>query len=178
MIVTYSHEQMLSLWRHLLAVEPLRLDCEVGRTDSVDLDAMIAPVMRAWYLHVLDSADLKLLPVENVAAEALCEPRLRGVTVVVPPQRARRIVSVAFAGWPMPVRADASEADVMRCGANACWPVPMAATLADGSIAAAAVAGGALTQLWAVVDAGPHAYVFDESLINTITDYARRVLQM
>lgn len=172
MIVTYTHEQMLALWRHLLAVEPLRLDCRVERTDSVDVDAMLAPVMRCWYLHLLSTAPPALLPVANVAAEAECVSRLRGVTLVTPPPRARRVVAVSFEGWSAPVEPVSRAGDVTCCADNTYWPEPMAAMLPDGRVAVAATDGRPLAQLLAVTDPGPDSYTLDESLINTIKDYA------
>ena len=72
MKITLTREEMLALWRRMRTVEPLRLDCSVGRTDSVDIDAILDGEMRLWYLNLLDSADPDLLPVENVADAADC----------------------------------------------------------------------------------------------------------
>ena len=41
MKITLTREEMLALWRRMRTVEPLRLDCSVGRTDSVDIDAIL-----------------------------------------------------------------------------------------------------------------------------------------
>lgn len=53
---------MLAQWKLRHYMEPLRDDCEVTRYDGVNVDSLIALEMQDWYLHLLDTAPLKMVP--------------------------------------------------------------------------------------------------------------------
>lgn len=172
MKITLTREEMLALWRRMRTVEPLRLDCSVGRTDSVDIDAILDGEMRLWYLNMLDSADPDLLPVENVADAADCSTAApSSVMTVRLPEQVRRVVSVRFSQWESPIAPDADPEQVRRCAANPLWHRPLAGAISRHTLTVCQP-GGSLEEIMAVTDPGPETYIFDESLLNTVADHA------
>ena len=69
MIVELTRDDMLRLWRTRAGLEPLRTDCRVEAVDGTDADSVLEPMMRAWYLNLLDTADTRLLRTEDVSHE-------------------------------------------------------------------------------------------------------------
>ena len=52
MEITLTPDEMLERWRLYRAMEPLRADCVVERTDGLDIDTILRIQMRAWYLDL------------------------------------------------------------------------------------------------------------------------------
>lgn len=177
MIKTYSRSEMLVLWRRAAGLEPLRSDCTVDRTDGVDVDAMIEPRMRSWYLQLLDTAPVELLRVEDVAAEVVTTANVGrpGALGTLPP-RVRRLVSIRQTGWKtatVPVGA-AEGAERLRRSLNpflAPGPqTPLCVVLGRSMELQPFEDGDVVVSARAVTDPGPATYVLDESLLTTIPD--------
>lgn len=102
MTVTLTHEEMLAQWKLRRALLPLRLDCEVTRRDTVDVDRLAALEMRDWYLRLLDTAPVELTGVTDLAGEVAVTAVDDGTATVVLPPGCRRVVSVEMEGWERP----------------------------------------------------------------------------
>lgn len=167
---TLTEAEMLRLWRLRRGVEIPRLDCTVNRSDGPDVDSILRGELRARYLDRLDHAPLSSL----VVTEAdLGEVEVRAIAprlaIVTPPPGTRRIVSVRADGWPAPVGADSSRAQVERAAACPLWGRPMAALLPDGNILITPCSDAVIASLSVIIDHGPQIYEFDESLWNDPT---------
>jgi hypothetical protein len=177
MKLTLTRSQMLEMWRRIRAVEPLRLDCTVERTDGVDLDAMLADEMRAWYLHLLHTAPTSMLCPMDMTAQARVVAAGDGVaaaSVSLPADGGVvRVLAVRFAGWKAAVAPCSTVERVMRLAANPyCTGLSEAALTPDGAVVASGVQGAAaLTELLCVVDHGEEVYQFDDSALTEICDY-------
>lgn len=169
---TYSESAMLELWRLLRAAEPLRLDCTVGRTHGVDMDAIYKNRMRGWYLNLLDRGREEFLAPENVAEGARVE-RQGNLTVIAAPEGVRRILRLRFASWPAAIAPRADEATVRARAGNHFSKRPLAALLAPRLVAASG-ASGQLVELIAAVDHGPQIYCFDDSALLSLTQNTQK----
>lgn len=177
MLLTLTHSEMLKLWRTAAGLEPLRSDCRVERVEGLDADAIIEPRMRAWYLHLLDTAPAGLLPVADVADEIVLTPGLgRAAATATLPARVRRLLSVRLTGWRNQALPSAVGDASRRCAMS------LNPYLQPGPCHPMCVAGGRRLELrpfedgdivleaTAVVDPGSESYVLDESLLATIPD--------
>lgn len=169
---------MLAQWKLRHYMEPLREDCEVTRYDGVNVDSLIALEMRDWYLHLLDTAPLRMVPVKDLASEtAQIDRSETGAVVVKLPENVRRVVSVNIQGCSediVPItdmndyRLSLQKSEFSRGGI--CEPVAVLSV------------GGSLTvyckdefgklpvveHIYAVVAPEADTYVFDESALSTI----------
>lgn len=163
MKLTFTREEMREKWRRIRAVEPMRLDGVVSRTDGPDVDAIMEAEMRAWYLDLLDHGPLSALCLVNKASEAKMEARVTGEPVIVtPPSGTRRVTALRFSSWPMAIAPSATPEAVMAAVSSAMWKRPLAAILPDGTVAVAGAAG-TLKTLTVAFDEGPETYKFDDS---------------
>lgn len=155
---------MLRLWRQMAAIEPLRLDCTVERTDGPDIDAGLKREMRAWYLNLLDSGPVSALAPVDLASTAAVEKSTDGLTVITAPADARRILSVRFSGWSAPIVPEEAPANALANAANPYLRRPRVYRLSPGSVAVGG-ASGTLQTLMCAVDHGPQVYVLDDSFL-------------
>lgn len=158
---------MLQLWRQLTAVEPLRLDCSVGRTDGPDIDAILRRQMRAWYLDLLDHGDERFLVPVDLAANASIST-LNGVTHLTAPEDCRRILRVNFSGWASPLAPQASTPPLIS-SLNPFCQRPAVVSVSPREVIVYG-AEGRLTSLSCAVDHGPQAYSFDDSALTLISN--------
>ena len=93
-----SESEMITLWKQILHLEVPRSDCDVERTDGIDLDAMVATHIKQWYAHLLRTAPLHLVPVEDVIGSATMVSG-QGVCTVQLPERCARPVEVKMMAW-------------------------------------------------------------------------------
>jgi hypothetical protein len=175
MKLTLTRSQMLDLWRRIRAVEPLRLDCTVERTDGVDLDATLTNEMRAWYLHLLHTAPPSMLCPMDMTAQARVVAAGDGsaASVSLPAESGVvRVLAVRFSAWPAAVAPCAAVERVMRLAANPfCSEMREAAVTPDGAVVASGAQGATLTELLCVVDHGEEVYQFDDSALIEICNY-------
>lgn len=92
---------MLDLWRLRRGLQPQRTDCTVVRTDGVDIDGLLGRQIDDWYLNLLDTAPVEMLPVTEMRTRV--EPVLdeNGSVDVILPDVCRRLVSVKLKGWQL-----------------------------------------------------------------------------
>lgn len=161
MIKTYSHQEMLKIWRRNIGLEPLRADCTIEAYEGIEINDIIGRRMRKWYLELLDTAPAHLLPLEDVGAQSSVAGR-----VVSLPANARRPLSVKLKGWPRaaliavearPARISPNYGDI----SGRRWPTARRA----GGVLEVSPEGTAVESLVAVVDPGPDTYILDESLL-------------
>ena len=164
MKVTYTKAEMLALWRRIRAVEPLRLDCVVGRTDGPDLDAELTREMRTWYLDLLDHGPLEHVAPEEAADQATVSTPTDSIVLVTAPEGTRRVLSVEFEGWPVPLAPQTEPALLARRASNPFLVRPDAAIIGPDKIAVIGVVGS-LTSLVCVIDPGPDLYIFDDAAL-------------
>ena len=174
MLRSYTHSEMLELWRSVAGLEPLRADCTVEAVEGLDADGVIVPRMRTWYLNLLDTAPAHLLPVADVASECVLKALPGGAAAVELPQKVRRLLRVRLSGWsraavPGEIRADTP---AMRLNPY-CGPgkaAPMCELSGRTVVLRPASASDKLAEVLAVVDPGSTLYDLDESLISSIPD--------
>ena len=177
MKLNLNKAEMLAQWMLRRHLEPVRADCRVERSDSVDLERVCAAEMRAWYLELLATAPAALLSPRDVAGEAEAEASADGYSVEVwLPENVVRPLSVRLAGWHRGavVRLPGG-ADERRCasrfGAGGIAE-PVAFLEPDGrlrlfsrpSLRRAPV----VEYLEAAVDTGEELYSFDERALDLI----------
>lgn len=104
MKIRLSPDEMLAQWKLRRGFAPLRTDCEISRSDGIDLDAVLRLEMRDWYLNLLLSAPIEMLATTNIANEIALLPALNGEAIVVLPENCRRIVEFQLQGWEMPAK--------------------------------------------------------------------------
>lgn len=173
MIVELTRDDMLRLWRTRAGLEPLRTDCRVEAVDGTDADSVLEPMMRAWYLNLLDTADPRLLRTEDVSHEIVltrCDEHeaVEGML----PERVRRLLEVRMTSWLNPA-VPCTPAEAGRRHALALNPYtapgpthPLCSV--DGRrlhLQPYVEAGDVLVVARAVTDPGPELYVLDERLL-------------
>ncbi len=95
-----SKAEMLARWMSRRYLEPVRADCQVERSDAVDLAALCAREARDWYLELLATAPAELLSPVDVAKDCEAEAAADGYSVDVwMPENVVRPLSVRLAGW-------------------------------------------------------------------------------
>lgn len=164
---------MLGIWRRRLGYDDVRTDCSVESYDGHDVNGRIREAMRAWYLHLLDTADPRLLPHGPVAAESTQTAGPRRLLIRLP-DRCRRPLRMTAARWDAPAEADPDprRLDALRRLASPFgWPddsCPAMCLLPGGDIVAAPLDEGDAFTVVAVTDPADGSYVLDESLLDTI----------
>lgn len=116
--IDLGEQEMLALWKQVMRVTPVRRECVVERDDGIDLDAYLLVRLRQWYAHLLVTAPLEWVPVEDLKAEVPLAADERGVVTATLPERCVRPVEWMLAGWTRSVTAfpaaDAPEAAAQR----------------------------------------------------------------
>lgn len=103
MIKSYTLAEMEELWRRRLGLLENDCGCVVTRHDGTALNALIADRIRAWYAHLLRTADVSLLPVRDLAAdvETVRLASANCLELELPPQGVRPLL-VKLTDWPEP----------------------------------------------------------------------------
>ncbi len=166
MVKTLTDSEMLEIWRRARADGPLRLDCTVDRTDGPDVDAILTDEMRAWYLSLLDSAPVSRLALCNNAELARINAADDGILMLTAPAGCRRIISVFFDGWNIPVSVEPRHA-LPSSLRNPFCRRPRAFALAPDRIAVIG-ASGKLKEMNCAMDISDKVYIFDDSALNDI----------
>lgn len=174
-MLTLSKTEMLSIWRREHGFEPLRTDCTVEATDGIDIDAWLEPKMRRWYLRLLDTAPVHLLPVRELSRSVTLSSTSAPLAVVTPPEGVRRVISVRLQGWQRPVQ-PVAEGEAAAALARTASPYgrpgpcePLAVVRPDGTLLVGPVDIPVIDSFRAVVDPGPETYTLDESLIDGLS---------
>ena len=124
-----SSTEMLNLWKTILRLEPVRRDCTVERDDGIDIDALLQLHIRQWYAHLLNTAPVEWLPVEDVKAQVTLTLESGGKVSATVPAQCVRPVEWQLTAWQRPVTRflapDSHEAQVALdpyTGAGPCLP--------------------------------------------------------
>ncbi len=173
--MTYSHDQMLQMWMmiryHIPANDPAQIS--VDPSVGVDTQRIEEAAMRSWYLEQLDTAEVSLLPVENLARTVSVSYDGRGGGTITLPDRCRRAISVKLSGWTTPTLiidpthplARLQESPLSCGGINSPVAVSWGRQL---SVTPASVGETQIESLLCVVDDSPTLYRLDDRLLNTI----------
>lgn len=177
MKMTLSTEEMLNQWRLRRALEPLRSDCTVERTDGIDLDSLLRLEMRDWYLKLLDTASLEYLAPVDLAGDVALSVGDDGVATVNLPERCRRVVEVMLDEWERPATILAPDSPLARCQQSVYsrgGSVAPVAVQEAGRLRLYSVAGQSpvITRLLCVAEPEDGVYTFDERALSLIGDWA------
>lgn len=100
MIRKYTEAEMLSLYKRRMGLFEARNGGVVSRQDGSHLDEYLLTEMRAWYAQQLQTADIALLPVEDVSDEI--ESKLyvdESTAEIILPARGVRLAGIKLAEW-------------------------------------------------------------------------------
>lgn len=97
--VNFSENEMLAMWKRLMHIDVVRRECVVERDDGIDLDDMLRTRLRQWYAHLLLTAPIHWVPVEDLRAEVSLAADADGVVTAQLPQRCVRPVEWQMGGW-------------------------------------------------------------------------------
>lgn len=177
---TFTESEMLAIWRSRLGFDELHTDCSIESFDGYDVDSRIRQAMRAWYLRLLDTAQPRLLPCEQVEASSTQVFGHRQLLIRLP-GRCRRPLRMHADRWCSAAAPDCSERtllDLQRLASPFGWrddSFPIMCLLPDGAVVAAPLDCDDTFSIFAVVEPADGAYTLDESLLDTIpnrlTDY-------
>lgn len=104
MKITLSSTEMLAQWKLCWGFEPLREDCEITRSDGIDLDTLLRLEMRNWYLNLLKTAPIDMLAVKNIANDIAIVVNDDNSGIVQLPETCRRLVEFQLKGWKQPAK--------------------------------------------------------------------------
>lgn len=99
MKIKLSSDEMLAQWKLCRGFAPLRNDCEISRSDGVDLDAILRLEMRDWYLQLLSKAPVEMLSLTDISNVIAMVAQPDGTATVKLPENCRRLVSFHLQGW-------------------------------------------------------------------------------
>ncbi|MBO4870726.1 MAG: hypothetical protein J5565_01930 [Muribaculaceae bacterium] len=95
-----TETEMLALWKRVMHIEPVRRECAVERDDGINLDDFLLIHLRQWYAHLLLTAPIEWLPVEDLKTDVPLSSTDTGVATAMLPTRCVRPVEWRLAGWP------------------------------------------------------------------------------
>lgn len=104
MKIALSSAEMLAQWKLCRGFEPLREDCEITRTDGIDLDALLRLEMRNWYLNLLKTAPIDMLAITNIANDIAIVKNDDNTGTILLPESCRRLVEFQLKGWKRPAK--------------------------------------------------------------------------
>lgn len=171
---TYTQAAMLALWRRSLGLDELRNDCTVEVFEGRDVAAALLPMMRRWYLDLLDSAPAGRVPVQShtLAVQPVANSRAVSVTM---PAAVRRVIHVRADTWSM---AAGALARVSSPYAGPTVRRPLAVDRGDGTIDLYPGAGVASATVSAVTDPGDDIYTLDEALLGSIPTTITQITEL
>lgn len=180
---TYTQAAMLALWRRSLGLDELRNDCTVEVFEGRDVAAALLPMMRRWYLDLLDSAPAGRVPVQTVTPAVQPVANSRAVRVTLP-AAVRRVIHVRADTWSVavaPLAASMAAGALARVSSPYAGPTvrrPLAVDRGDGTIDLYPGAGVASAALAAVIDPGDDIYTLDEALLGTIPTTITQITEL
>lgn len=95
--------EMLALWKKELRLEPVVRDCNIERSDGIDIDAMLTLHIQQWYAHLLTTAPVEWLPIEDVKAHVTLTADDNGVVTATVPAQYVRPIEWQLTAWLRPV---------------------------------------------------------------------------
>lgn len=178
MLTHYSYQELSEIWLLKMGHIPLRTDTSLSRVDGYNLADLLQLEINQWYLNLLDSAPLDMLPVESVATDVKNLSVSDGIVTFDLPARCRRPVAVKLGDWRVAAtpftacdnpRLAALQQSVYTRG-GACHPV----AVIEGRklmLYSTSAAAPVLEQLDAVVEPAEGDYILDPSLLSTIPEF-------
>lgn len=98
-MINLSENEMLALWKRVMHIDVMRRECNVERDDGIMLDDMLLTHLRQWYAHLLASAPLTWVPIEDLRAEIQISSTDDGIVTAMIPERCVRPVEWQLAVW-------------------------------------------------------------------------------
>ncbi len=174
----YTQQEMLDIWRRCMGFDIIRNDCTIDTFDGIDTDATLIELIRQWYLTLLDTADPRLLPVEDIASQLSPVEYSPEIICLELPDTCRRVTEVYSSDWIAPIApADADDALIKMRFARMASPYarpglgsPLAAVRSRNLILSPCSSDSILS-VKAVVDPGENSYILDKTLLSTIPNY-------
>lgn len=101
MIIELTEQQMVDKWLLRKGFEPLRSDCQIVRSDGVNLREIARQECELWYEKILREAPAELLPTENLANDSsiVLSTCIAGSILFTLPERVVRPVGVKLSSW-------------------------------------------------------------------------------
>ena len=119
--IDYSENQMLAMWKRQMHIDVVRRECTVERDDGIDLDDMLLVRLRHWYAHLLLTAPLEWVPVEDLRAEVIVTATADGIVTAQLPERCVRPVEWQLAGWQHSVTMFVDPASTLARAQHSHW---------------------------------------------------------
>lgn len=177
--------EMLDLWKTVMRLQPVRRDCSVERDDGIDIDTLLTLHIRQWYAHLLNTAPVEWLPVEDVKADVTLTLESGGKVSATIPEQCVRPVEWRLTAWQHPVtqflNPDSHEAQVALdpyTGAGPCRP---AAIDYGNRLLLLSVPTGtqpALATARCVVRPADGTFAFHSAALSTIPEWAQSHLTL
>ncbi len=100
----YNMKEMKAIWRRRLGLLRQDCGCTVTTDDYTDMDLLLEDRIRSWYAGLLQTADISMVPVEEMKNEIpeVTQPA-QDILVVQLPFRGVRLASVQAEDWEVPV---------------------------------------------------------------------------
>ena len=98
-MINLTESEMLAMWKRLMHIDVVRRECVIERDDGIMLDDVLIHHIRQWYAHLLLTAPLHWLPIDDVGAQVQLSVDDDGVVTAVLPESFVRPVEWKLAGW-------------------------------------------------------------------------------
>lgn len=98
-LMKLAEPQMLKLWKLIMHLQPMHRDCTIEREDGVDVDSLLLLEMGCWYAHLLETAPVEWLPVDDVKGMCRLAMSDNGVVTATMPWHCVRPVEWKLKGW-------------------------------------------------------------------------------
>lgn len=99
LFIDLSGQEMLDLWKTVLRLREVRRECTIERDDGIDIDELLQVQIGQWYAHLLLTAPVEHVPVEDMKAEVTLSTDGQGLVTATLPERAVRPVEWRLAEW-------------------------------------------------------------------------------
>ncbi len=174
-----TQAEMLAQWKMRRYLEPLRADCQMSRSDGIDLDAYCVMEMRKWYLELLSTASVDYLVPTDMTLTATLRRGEGNRGLITLPQGTLRIIRVKLSGWQrdaMVVTDPASALARRQYNRFSCGGVerPVALWGGDGLLELFSLPSlngvPVVEALTVIVDPGEERYEFDERAWNLLPE--------
>ncbi len=162
MLKTYTHTEMLSIWREKLGFDISRNDCTIEQFELLDVNSIIARRMRLWYLGLLDSASPALLPLKSISPTVRLHESYVSISL---PDNCRRITMVSVGGWLADIKTD--DAYIPRIASDYMNPH---AVIVGKTLLVGLCYSSETLKIEAILDPGENSYILDEFLLSTIPE--------
>ncbi len=111
-------EQLVDMFALRRGFEPLRADCEVSRTDGVDMRQLLEYEVRSRYASALITLPIEQLPTEDLSSKVRLVVQSDGSGVIDLPDNTVRVGEVKLSSWLSSVRAADATHPLVAAQAN------------------------------------------------------------